>query len=238
MAKKTVDLSAKHFSRYGEFLASFELSKYGWDTYTPVYDEYTDLIIHKVICKDCKKAWNTNPKLICNKCGKDITSTNKNKIIANGVCVNCGHSFLKKNAGKCPKCGSTNLENKPTCPLCKKGVVEIEEKICPHCKSKNYKEKFRTIQVKASRIETRGNSYAVDLRPRDLTQGNNHFYIWVCIDKEEKPRFLVIPVKNLEKDDKNFVNSISFLKDQGREHFNAKTFKQWKKYLGKFSLLE
>lgn len=27
-AKKTGDLNAKHFSRYGEFLTSFELSKY------------------------------------------------------------------------------------------------------------------------------------------------------------------------------------------------------------------
>ena len=47
-AKTTTDLSAKHFSRYGEFLASFELSKHGWDTYTPLYDEYVDLIIHKI----------------------------------------------------------------------------------------------------------------------------------------------------------------------------------------------
>ncbi len=27
--KTTTDLSAKHFSRYGEFLVSFELSKHG-----------------------------------------------------------------------------------------------------------------------------------------------------------------------------------------------------------------
>jgi hypothetical protein len=38
--KGVSDLSDKHFSRYGEFLVSFELSKYGWNVYSPVYDEY------------------------------------------------------------------------------------------------------------------------------------------------------------------------------------------------------
>ena len=236
--KTTVDLSAKHFSRYGEFLASFELSKHGWDVYTPVYDEYVDLIIHKVICKDCNKTWNTNPKLICKNCKKEITSTNKNRIIANGLCNKCGFKFLKKNKNKCPKCNSKDLENIPTCPLCKNGIVEIEDNHCPHCNSKNYSEKFRTIQVKASRLETRSNSYAVDLRPRDLSQGRNHFYIWVCIDNNDKPTFLVIPLQQFEKDAQNFIKSISFLKDQGREHFNAKTFGKWGKYKGKFQLLE
>lgn len=42
--KSTTNLSAKHFSRYGEFLVSFELSKHGWNVYDPVYDEYIDLI--------------------------------------------------------------------------------------------------------------------------------------------------------------------------------------------------
>ena len=45
--KAATDLNTKHFSRYGEFLVSFELSKYGWNVYDPVYDEYIDLIINK-----------------------------------------------------------------------------------------------------------------------------------------------------------------------------------------------
>lgn len=64
----------------------------------------------------------------------------------------------------------------PTCPHCKKGIITIEESICS-CGSKEHIEKFRTIQVKASRLEKNGTSYAVDLRPKDLTQGLNHFYI-------------------------------------------------------------
>lgn len=50
--KTTTDLSTKHFSRYGEFLASFELSKHGWNMYNPVYDEYIDLLVHKHVCKN------------------------------------------------------------------------------------------------------------------------------------------------------------------------------------------
>jgi hypothetical protein len=59
--RTTTDLSAKHFSRYGEFLASFELSKHGWNVYNPVYDEYIDLLIHKHVCKDCGENWNLPP---------------------------------------------------------------------------------------------------------------------------------------------------------------------------------
>lgn len=239
MAKKpktTIDLTTKHFSRYGEFLASFELSKHGWDTYIPVYDEYIDLIIHKIICKSCSKIWNVKPKLICKGCKKEITSSKKDKIIANVKCLDCDNKFKKQ--PKCPKCKSKNLENIPACPLCKKGVVEIQDISCQYCGSKQHKEKFRTIQVKASRLEPNGKTYAVDLRPRDLKQGDKHFYIWVCIDERDIPHFIVVPIRKFEKDDKNFINSISFLKDQGREHFNSNTFGKWGKYVNRFDLLE
>lgn len=53
--KKTSDLNVKHFSRYGEFLVSFELSKYGWNVYSPMYDEYIDIIAHKYSCSKCGK---------------------------------------------------------------------------------------------------------------------------------------------------------------------------------------
>ena len=102
--KTTTDLSAKHFSRYGEFLVSFELSKYGWNVYNPVYDEYIDLIIHKHVCKDCGRKWNLTPALVCKKCGKDFSKRQKSKIIA----------------------------------------------------KKNYTTKFRSVQVKSSRIESKG----------------------------------------------------------------------------------
>lgn len=235
--KNTTDLSVKHFSRYGEFLASFELSKYGWDIYTPVYDEYVDLMIHKIVCKSCKKTWNTNPKKVCNHCKKEITSSNKKNIKANGKCLDCGHFFLKQNKKNCVKCNSENIENMPTCPHCNKGIIKIEESVC-ECGSKEHTEKFKTIQVKASRLEKNGLSYAVDLRPKDLTQGINHFYVWVCLDNEEKPHFLVISIKDFEKNAENFLKSTSFLKEEGREHFNAKNFGKWNKFLNKFDLLE
>ncbi len=82
------DLSEKHFSRYGEFLVSFELSKHGWNVYEPVYDEYIDFIIHKYICKNCNKLWNHTPQLVCRQCGKDFTKSNKSRIIAKKICSN------------------------------------------------------------------------------------------------------------------------------------------------------
>lgn len=235
--RKVESLSAKHFSRYGEFLVSFELSKYGWDNYTPIYDEYVDLMIHKILCKNCGRVWTTKLKLICNNCKREITASNKKRVIANGECRDCGHFFLKKNKKNCPKCKSKNIKNIPTCPFCKKGVVEIEKMKCL-CGSTNFIEKFRTIQVKASRLEKRGNTFAVDLRPRDLVQGEDHFYIWVCIGKDERPQFLVIPIKEFKEKAKDFINSTSFLKDEGREHFSAKDFGKWGKFLNKFDKLE
>ncbi len=236
--KSTTDLSAKHFSRYGEFLASFELSKYGWNVYNPVYDEYIDLLIHKVVCKNCGAIYNTNPKLICNNCGASISSSDRKNIKANGKCLDCGNFFNKGNKKYCPKCKSENVANFPTCPICKKGMIEIEPSDCEECGSNEYIEKFRTVQVKASRLETDKNSYAVDLKPRDLEQGRNHHYIWVCIDENDLPHFLVVPIKEFEKNAQNMINSTSFLKDQGREHFHAKTFGKWESYLNSFELLE
>src|SRR3989339_1600914 len=92
--KSTVNLSTKHFSRYGEFLVSFELSKHGWNVYNPVYDEYIDLLIHKHVCKDCGLNWNLTPVLVCKKCGKDFSKTQKNKIIAKKICSKCKNEMI------------------------------------------------------------------------------------------------------------------------------------------------
>lgn len=231
-------LSAKHFSRYGEFLASFELSKHGWDVFNPLYDEYIDLLVHKVACVKCGRNWDTSPTLICDKCKKEITSTNKKNIKAEGVCKKCGYKFSTRRKRKCPKCDSKDYENKATCPFPKcNGTIEVHMHDCK-CDSQEFKSKFRTIQVKSSNLEGPG-TYAVDLRPKDLTQGENHYYIWVCVDNNtNKFNFLVIPIKDFRKEAKNFIESTSFLKDQGREHFSAKNFGKWKKYLDAFDKLE
>ncbi|PKP56202.1 MAG: hypothetical protein CVT89_06605 [Candidatus Altiarchaeales archaeon HGW-Altiarchaeales-2] len=226
-------------SRYGEFLVSFELSKYGWNVYDPVYDEYIDLIIHKHVCKKCGKNWNLTPALVCKKCGKDFSKTQKNKIIAKKVCLTCKNEMVG-NKTKCTKCQSENLINRPTCDVCG-GEIEMIEHSCS-CGSKEYITKFRTIQVKSSRIEKEGgkskNTYAVDMKPRDLIKDKHHFYIWCLIDNDDKPHFLVLSVMDFRKTMGDSLKGISFFKDQDRQHFSSKDFGKWKIYLNLFDKLE
>lgn len=237
--KTTTDLSAKHFSRYGEFLVSFELSKHGWNVYDPVYDEYIDLIIHKHVCKDCSKNWNLTPALVCKKCGKDFSKTQKNKIIAKKICANCKNEMIG-NKIKCKKCNSNILINQPSCDKCG-GEIEMIDHSC-NCGSKNYITKFRTIQVKSSRIEYKEkkskNTYAVDMKPRDLIKDEYHFYIWCLINDEDKASFLILSVKDFIKTMGDSIKGISFFKDQDRQHFSSKDFGKWKNYLNRFDKLE
>jgi hypothetical protein len=237
--KTTIDLNPKHFSRYGEFLVSFELSKHGWNVYNPVYDEYIDFIIHKHVCRDCGLNWNLTPALVCKKCGKDFSKTQKNKIIAKKICNNCKYEMVG-NKTLCVKCKSKDLLNRPTCDKCK-GEVEMKEHACS-CGSKNYQTKFRTIQVKSSRIESKNgkskNTYAVDMKPRDLIKEKTHFYAWCLIDNTDKPNFLIMSVDDFKKVMGDSLKGISFFKDQDRQHFSAKDFGKWKKFLNRFNKLE
>lgn len=237
--KTTIDLNPKHFSRYGEFLVSFELSKRGWNVYSPVYDEYIDFIIHKHVCKNCGLNWKLTPNLVCRKCGKDFSKTQKNKIIAKKICNNCKYEMIG-NKILCSKCKSNNLLNLPTCDKCN-GEIEMREHAC-RCGSKNYLTKFRTIQVKSSRIESRDgkskNTYAIDMKPRDLIKDKNHFYIWCLVDNNDKAHFLVMSVNNFKKIMGDSLKGISFFKDQDRQHFSAKDFGKWKIFENKFNKLE
>ena len=97
--KTTTDLNVKHFSRYGEFLVSFELSKHGWNVYNPMYDEYIDLLIHKYTCAKCGKNWNVTPSLKCSECDKDFSKTQKSRIIAKKICNKCKLNILVINQG-------------------------------------------------------------------------------------------------------------------------------------------
>ncbi len=239
--KKVSDLSEKHFSRYGEFLVSFELSKYGWNVYNPVYDEYIDIIVHKYICKKCGKLWNHTPALICKKCGKDFSKTQKNRIIAKKICKNCGNKMIGGRT-KCEKCDSKDLINRPTCDNCD-GEIEMITHTC-ECGSPEYETKFRTIQVKSSRIEydkeanKSKNTYAIDMKPKDLIVDNYHFFIWCLIDDEDRPHFLVMSVKDFIDTMGDSIKGISFFKDQDRQHFSATNFGKWDKFLNKFDKLE
>lgn len=237
--KTTTDLSAKHFSRYGEFLASFELSKHGWNVYNPVYDEYIDLLIHKHVCKDCGEKWNLTPALTCKKCGKDFSKIQKNKIIAKKICAKCKHEMVG-NKTRCTKCKGMELLNMPTCDKCG-GEIEMIEHACK-CRSKNYVTKFRSVQVKSSRIEYKHgkskNTYAIDMKPKDLIKDGNHFYIWCLTDDNDKPHFLVMSVQEFIETMGDSLKGISFFKDQDRQHFSAQDFGKWGKFLNKFDKLE
>ncbi|MDP8240688.1 MAG: hypothetical protein P9X24_16490 [Candidatus Hatepunaea meridiana] len=237
--KTTTDLSTKHFSRYGEFLVSFELSKYGWNVYNPVYDEYIDLIIHKHVCEDCGKNWNLTPALVCKKCGKDFSKSLKKDVIAKKICSDCGTEMIG-NKSKCTKCKSISLVSRPSCNKCD-GEVEMIDHSC-ECGSKKYITKFRTIQVKSSRIEHKDgkskNTFAVDLKPRDLIKDKYHFFIWCLVDDKSLPHFLVMSVNDFKRVMGNSLSGISFLKDQDRQHFSSKDFGKWKEFLNKFDKLE
>lgn len=239
MKKTTTDLSTKHFSRYGEFLVSFELSKYGWNVYNPVYDEYIDLIAHKHVCVNCGSNWNLTPALVCKKCGKDFSKTQKTKIIAKKICNDCKNEMIG-NKKKCDNCGSKNLINCPTCYECG-GEIEMVNHKCD-CGSNEYITKFRTIQVKSSRIEYKNgkskNTYAVDMKPRDLIKDESHFFIWCLIDNNDKPYFLVMSVEDFKQVMGNSIKGISFFKDQDRQHFSSKNFGKWNKFLNQFEKLE
>ena len=237
--KKTGDLNVKHFSRYGEFLVSFELSKHGWNVYSPMYDEYIDIIAHKYSCSKCGKNWEITPSLICSKCGKDFSKTQKSKIIPVKICNKCKKKYIG-NITKCKKCGSTDLQNIPTCDKCK-GEVKLINFVCS-CGSKEYKTKFRTIQVKSSRVEYKDgkskNTYAIDHKPRDMINCEHHFFIWCLIDDNDKPTFLIMSVQDFIDTMGNSMKGTSFLKDQDRQHFSSVNFGKWAKFNNRFDLLE
>lgn len=233
--KKTEALSTKHFSRYGEFLVSFELSKYGWNVYNPVYDEYIDFVIHKHTCKECKENWNMTPALVCKKCGKDFSTGEKGKIQPIKKCIDCDNIMIG-NKTRCSKCKSENIKKIPTCYVCE-GEVEMQCHKCK-CGSIDYETKFRSIQVKSSRIEKDKNTYAIDMKPRDLIKDGYHFYIWCCIDNEDRPHFLVLSVEDFIKTMGESLKGTSFFKDQDRQHFSASNLGKWEEYEDQFSKLD
>ena len=110
------------------------------------------------------------------------------------------------------------------------------------CGTKKYNTKFKTIQVKSSRVEYKNgkskNTYAVDHKPRDMIDCKNHFFIWCLIDDNDKPNFLVMAVKDFIDTMGNSMKGISFLKDQDRQHFSSKTFGKWAKFKDTFNKLE
>lgn len=115
--------------------------------------------------------------------------------------------------------------------------------IC-ECGSTDYLTKIRTIQVKSSRIEYNSqtgkskNTYAVDMKPKDMIQDGLHFFVWCLVDDDDKPNFLVLSPQDFIKTMGESMKGISFFKDQDRQHFSAKDFGKWKEFYNRFDKLE
>ena len=133
----------------------------------------------------------------------------------------------------------------PTCPNCK-AVIEMIEHTCS-CGHTEYNDKIKTIQVKSSRIEkipngNLKNTYAVDMKPRDMIVSKNHFFIWCLIDDsvdpKGKPNFLIMSVNDFKETMGDSIKGTSFFKDQDRQHFSSKNFGKWNKFKDQFSKLE
>ena len=147
---------------------------------------------------------------------------------------------MEGNKTKCTKCTSLNIKNRPTCNECG-GEVEMQKHKC-NCGSTLYITKFRTIQVKSSRVEYKNgrskNTYAVDMKPRDLIEDGKHFYIWCLVDDDDKAHFLVLSVDDFKRIMGESLKGISFFKDQDRQHFSSKNYGKWAEFLNKFEKLE
>lgn len=171
----------------------------------------------------------------------DFSKSLKKDILAIKICLDCRNE-MRGNKTRCTKCGSRNLENKPSCNKCK-GEVQMRHHKC-QCGSNEYQTKFRTIQVKSSRIEKdvgtgkNKKTYAIDMKPKDLIDDNLHFFIWCLVDDDNKPNFLVMSVKDFKETMGESLKGISFFKDQDRQHFSAKDFGKWRKFLNRFDKLE
>lgn len=237
-----VALSNKHFSRFGEFLVSFELSRRGWNVYTPVYDEYIDLIAQKHVCTNCNNIWKVKPELKCLGCNDILSSTETKKSLTVKRCPNCNRDYGGEKI-KCDDCldvdgNKISLISLLNCHRCK---IPSDYSLVYHkceCGNESYNSVFRTIQVKSSRIEVGKNSYAIDMQPKDLFSTQDHFFIWCCVDNDDNSNFLVMSVNEFKTTAASAIKTISFIKGDGREHFNSDTFGNWSTYLNKFDSLD
>ena len=229
-----------HFSRYGEFLVSAKLSDEGWNVYSPMYDEYIDMIAQKFTCASCPKNWVVNPTVQCVSCKHIFSNTKLKEILAKRKCKKCGYTELKSNRN-CPIC-KIPLDPLPTCNYCE-GKVEMIDHICS-CGSTEYVDKKRTIQVKSSRIEFNDklnkskNTYGIDMQPKDMISSLDHFFIWCLVDDDDRPHFLVVSVDDFKRIMGDSMKGTSFLKHSDRQHFSSKDFGKWEECKDKFDKLE
>lgn len=99
--------------------------------------------------------------------------------------------------------------------------------------------KFKTIQIRGSRIEKKGQkkTYGLTIKPKDIID-ERHFLIWCCINGKNKPHFLVMSVRDFKETiGQRALNTKSFKKGNYRLHFPLK-FGKWRKFLEKFDKLE
>lgn len=252
MAKKrTGDLKDSHFSKYGEFLVSYELSRQGWNVYGPIYDEYIDFVVSGFVCGKCRHILRTvTPQLEC-PCGETISNAEKKKCISAAICPECD-TVLKTNKetnSKCHECGDFSRDRERFLACFRECDIEdlrdkrvkVRSASCPECSHAGIDMVFRTVQVKSSRMEPSG-SYAVDHKPRDMFPSMDkpdarHFFIWCTVDNDDRASFLVVSAQEFVKEMGGEIMLPSFLKDDGREHFKLGD-SRWDKYQDAFAKMQ
>jgi len=100
---------------------------------------------------------------------------------------------------------------------------------------------LRTVQVKGSRIELKGEkqSYGLTHKPKDLMHDPSHFFVWLFCDKKERENFIILSVSDfIELMGEKFFRSMSWRKGNCRIHFSANIKKtKLRNYLNKWENL-
>lgn len=231
------DLKSDDFSNYGETMVGYKLKEFGWHIYKPDYDRYVDLIACKLVCKKCNAPWPDYNRLICLKCHREVS---KGAVRAGKICPKCKKTYPPRTM-TCDKCNIA-LRDNPRCPRCG-GLVDIKSIACEKCNYKTFTFKFRTIQIKSSRVVDDGRNYGLTMKPKDLFDDPHHFFVWCFVDTNEEHKYLVLSVNDYKKIMGDSINTYSFRIAQNYRHHINKTSlregnKNWGQFLNKFESLE
>ena len=88
-----------------------------------------------------------------------------------------------------------------------------------------------------------GRNYGLTMKPRNLFEDKNHFFIWCFVDENEEHKCIVMSVKDYKKVRGDALNRYSFRIGQNlRQHIDKgmlkKGKKDWSVFLNEFKNLE
>jgi hypothetical protein len=161
-------------------------------------------------CSECGYIFDKYAEsLNCPKCNlpmqikKQKKSNQRNYIFK---CDNCNIEFTSQTRG-CVKCGSSKSIEYPICKICESEIRPKNEKCSnPNCNNNEYALIVRTIQVKSSHEDSKGN-IAFNFKLQDLINDERHFlivYSRLFEDFKEKHNFWVMSVEEFKKE---YVNN-------------------------------